>query len=114
MLADWKTYLALALTLGPIVLRFIPFTAPLVAAFLQTSLGRGALLALAIVAGSLWLGAYYQSKGVAIGAQKTQERIQEQDDRAVRRAIEHAIPVTECYQRNGVWDQERGKCIIVR
>jgi|GEM_PF-4793180 len=112
MIADWKFWIALLLTAGPLALRFIPFTAPLVSAFLQTSLGRGALAAIVIVAGSLWIGTYYQSKGVALGEQKTQERIRAQNERAVQRAVEHAIPVTECYERNGLWDQERGTCLI--
>lgn len=112
MLTDWKTYLALALTLGPLALRFIPYTAPLLAAFLKTSIGRGVIGAIVIVGAALMLAAYYQDKGVEIGTQKTQDRIRAQDDRAVRRAVEHAIPVTECYEKNGEWDQVNGTCLI--
>lgn len=111
MLLDWKTYLALLLTLGPIALRFIPFTAPLVSAFLKTSLGRGLFAALVIVVAGLWIAAYYQGKGVALGVQKHQERIEQQNTRAVEQADEAARTVDECFALGREWDLSTGKCL---
>lgn len=110
MLADWKTYLALLLTLGPLALRFIPFTGPLVAAFLRSSLGRGVAAALLILAAGLWLASYYQAAGVKLGVQKAQDRIERQDQRAIDAANAAALSVEECYARGFEWDQAAGKC----
>jgi hypothetical protein len=111
MIGDWKTWLALALTLGPILLRFIPYTAPLVAAFLKTALGRTVVGAVVIIAAGLWIAAYYQDVGVDLGVQKTQERIEQQNERAVGEANEAAQTVEECFTAGREWDLSTGKCL---
>lgn len=111
MIFDWKTWFALALTLGPIALQFIPYTKPLFSAFLKTSIGRALLAAVAIVACALWIAAYYQNVGYDRGVQKTQERIEQQNTTAIRRANEAARTVDDCYDRGGKWDQSTGRCL---
>jgi uncharacterized protein HemX len=109
MFSDWKTYLALALTLLPL-LRFAPIVGPLLAVFLKTQLGRAVAGALIIVAAGLWLAAYYQGVGERRGVQKEQDRIEQQNKKAEDAADAAALTVEECYDKGFEWDQASGKC----
>lgn len=110
MLTDWKLWIALLVTIGPLVLRFVPYTAPFVAALLQTRFGRTLALVLLVIAALLFGASWFESRGYDRGVQKTQERIEQQDKRALDRADEAARKVQECYDQGRLWDQTTGRC----
>jgi hypothetical protein len=110
MLFDWKTWLGLIFTLTPIVLRFLPFTGPIIAGMLQTKVGR-AFVVILLVVGALFFGAaWFEDRGFDRGVKKEQDRIEQQDKKAEAAADAAALTVEECYDRGFEWDQQAGKC----
>jgi hypothetical protein len=109
-LANWKTWLALLIGVGPFALKLLPITAPVFVAFMQSKTFRSLMIGALIAGSALLIVSALEARAYNRGAAEAVRRINEQDRRAVERANEAAIPVEQCHDRGGEWVQERGVC----
>jgi hypothetical protein len=109
-LSSWKTWLAVIVGAGPFALKSLPITAPVFVVFLQSKTFRSIMFGALIAAGALLIVSALEARAYNRGIAEAERRVIEQNERAVERANEAAIPVEQCYDRGGEWVQERGVC----
>ena len=111
-LTSWMTWLAVARASGPLLIKFLPVTAPIFAVVIQSKAGRTVIYGLLIAAVALLVVSALESRAYNRGAADTQQKVNDQNRRAVERANEASISVEDCYDRGGDWIQERGVCTL--
>lgn len=112
MLGSWKVWLALVLSFGTIGVRFIPIVGPIAIAFMHTKIGRSILLALALIVVGLLYTARIETRAYERGRSDAIEQVNEQNEKAESKADAAAMSVSDCYERGGDWNQERGRCVL--
>lgn len=108
-LGNWKTWIGLLLA-SSFLLRFVPVIAPIFTALMATKLGRYVFYGVIIAAGALLLISFLEARAYERGYQDHKIQTNEQNQNAIKKANEAAIPVEQCYEKNGTWIQERGVC----